>query len=363
MKEKIAVGISGGVDSMVCARMLLDQGFDVIGVTMYLFDVENDGVLTPPSFLKDAKTVCESLDIPHEIIDLRDIFKEKVIDPFISAYLNGETPNPCALCNPSVKYGAFLEAVVALGASRLATGHYADIQYDSELDRYRIYQGKDPRKDQSFLLHSLSQWQLSKLMLPLGHVDKKSDVRSLAVDINEEIAGKKDSTDICFIPQGKYYDYIKKQAPGKVKAGNFITTDGKILGAHEGIVKYTIGQKRGLIPTLNKSMYVTQLLPETNEVVLGNDDETYSQGFVGEHFNFTIFDEVPLNQPLKVKVCQWGYYIDCHIELVEGVYQIIFDKAERAVAVGQVAVFYSGDEVLGGCFIKRIINERSIHKI
>lgn len=360
MKEKIAVGISGGVDSMVCAKMLIDDGYDVIGVTMYLFDEDENGIIKAPGFLEDAKKVCKTLAIPHEIIDLREIFKEKVIDPFIEAYLKGETPNPCAMCNPNVKYGAFLDAIIALGADYLATGHYANIKYDETIDRYRIFQGKDPRKDQSFLLHSLSQWQLSKLMLPLGHIKTKASVRSIAVGINEEIAAKKDSTDICFIPQGKYYDYIKKHAPGKVRVGNFVTTDGEILGEHRGIVNYTIGQKRGLLATLNKSMYVIALRPETNEVVLGRDDETYSLGFVGETFNFTIFDEVPLNQPLKVKVCQWGYVLSCQIKLIEGAYHIIFDKAERAVAVGQVAVFYKDDEVLGGCFIKRIINERFI---
>ncbi len=363
MKEKIAVGISGGVDSMVCARMLIDEGYEVIGVTMYIFDEEVNGVLTPPAFLKDARTVCETLGISHEIVDLRLIFKEKVIDPFINAYLKGETPNPCAMCNPSVKYGAFLEAIVELGADYLATGHYANIKFDELTNKYRIFQGKDARKDQSFLLHSLSQWQLSKLMLPLGFMEEKAVVRSMALEINKEIAVKKDSTDICFIPNGKYFDYIKEKAPNRVNEGNFITKDGEILGRHQGIVNYTIGQKRGLLSTLNRPMYVIELRAETNEVVLGNDEETYSFGFVGEAFNFTIYDNVPIDQPLKVKVCQWGYLLDCKIINRDKYHYIVFDKPARAVAVGQVAVFYRENEVLGGCLIKGIINERFVHVI
>jgi tRNA-specific 2-thiouridylase len=262
------------------------------------------------------------------------------------------------MCNPTVKYGAFLEAVVALGADYLATGHYANVVYDEAIDRYRIYQGKDPRKDQSFLLHSLSQWQLSKLMLPLGNMEEKAKVRNMAQSIHGEIAAKKDSTDICFIPNGKYYDYIKKYRPDQVKSGNFVTSGGDVLGQHSGLVNYTIGQRRGLIPTLNKPMYVTDLRPDTNEVVLGEDSETYSAGFVADHFNFTIYDKVPLNQPMTVKVCQWGYYLSCQIIKDQDQYKVIFDKPERAIAKGQVAVFYKDNEVLGGCTIKEIINER-----
>jgi len=357
MKSKVAVGISGGVDSMVCAKLLIDQGYDVFGVTMYLFDEEIDGEMRPPSFLEDAKNVCATLGIPHHIVNLKEDFKENVIDPFIAAYLRGETPNPCAMCNPTIKYGAFLEAAIDLGAEYMATGHYANIIYDESMERYRIYQGKNPRKDQSFLLHSLSQHQLGRLVLPLADIEEKSTVREIAESIREDIAQKKDSTDICFIPNGKYYEYIQKHTPGKVKPGAFVSTDGEVLGQHSGIVNYTIGQRRGLIPTLNKPMYVIELNPDTNEVVLGNDHETYVDGFVGERFNFTIYDEVPLNQPLKVKVCQWGYLLDCIIIKENGCHKIIFDEPARAVAIGQVAVFYNENEVLGGCTINAIIKE------
>ena len=359
MKETVAIGISGGVDSMVCAKMMLDKGYDVIGATMYLFDEEIDGQLIPPAFLEDAKKVCETLGIPHHIIDLRDQFKKSVIEPFIEAYLRGETPNPCAMCNPTIKYGAFLEAVVDLGADYMVTGHYANVLYDDDMEKYRIYQGKDPRKDQSFLLHSLSQWQLSKLLLPLGEMEEKAKVRTFAQSIHEEIASKKDSTDICFIPNGKYYDYIKKQCPDKVKPGNFVRTNGEVLGQHSGIVNYTVGQRRGLIPTLNKPMYVIELNPESNEVVLGEDLETYSEGFIASGFNFTLYEDIPLNRPMKVKVCQWGYLLDCQIIKEQDTYKILFEKSERAIAVGQVAVFYNDNEVIGGCTITGIINERS----
>lgn len=355
MKERIAVGISGGVDSMVCAKLLIDEGYDVFGATMYLFDEELEGELRLPAFLEDARDVCKQLNIEHVIIDLRSVFKEKVIEPFIEAYLRGETPNPCALCNPNIKYGAFLEAVLALGATRLAIGHYANVMYDEAKNKYRIYQGKDSRKDQSFLLYSLSQWQLSKLLLPLGTVEKKALVREAAQSIHTKIAEKKDSTDICFIPNGKYYDFIKKMRPDKIMPGNFVTPDGDILGSHSGIVNYTIGQRRGLLPTLNKPMFVVAIKADENEVVLGNDEETYSKGFLGIHFNFTIYDEIPFNKVLKVKVCQWGYYLDCKIVELEDGYAVKFKKAERAVAVGQAAVFYEGDEVVGGCMIYSVI--------
>lgn len=357
MKVKVAVGISGGVDSMVCAQMLIDEGYDVIGMTMYLFDEEKDGQLKPPAFLQDAKKVCDTLGIEHHIVDLRELFVKKVINPFVKAYLKGQTPNPCAMCNPTIKYGAFLEAAMALGAEYLATGHYASIVYDEEIDKYRIYQGKDPRKDQSFLLHSLSQWQLSKLVLPLGNMVKKATVREMAVKIRKDIAEKKDSTDICFIPEGKYYDFIKKKVPGKVKPGNFVTTSGEVLGRHSGIVNYTIGQRRGLIPTLNKPMYVIKIKPETNEVFLGENRETYSVGFKAEDFNFTRYKEIPLEVPMKVKVCQWGYLLSCKIVKRQQSYFVVFDQAERAVAIGQAAVFYEGEEVVGGCRIASEIKE------
>jgi len=360
MREIIAVGISGGVDSMVCAQMLLDKGYKVIGVTMYLFDEEVDNRLQQPSFLKDAKTVCDTLSIAHHIIDLRDEFKTSVIDPFIAAYLRGETPNPCAMCNPTIKYGVFLEAVIGLGATHFATGHYADIRYDENLDKFRIFQGKDPRKDQSFLLYSLNQWQLSKLMLPLSGIDKKSTVRALAHSIHEGIANKKDSTDICFIPKGKYHDFIKRHAVLPVEQGDFVTKEGYVLGRHNGIVNYTIGQRRGLLATLNKPMYVIEIRSNTNEVVLGEDKDTYSLGFIGDLFNFTIYEDIPLNRPLKVKICQWGYLLSCTIIKENGAYKIIFDKAERAVAIGQVAVFYEENEIIGGCTIYK--NIKKSHK-
>lgn len=359
MKETVAIGISGGVDSMVCAKMMLDKGYHVIGATMYLFDEEIDGHLTPPSFLEDAQKVCKTLGIAHHIVDLRKEFKAWVIEPFIEAYLMGKTPNPCAMCNPIIKYGAFLNVLIDLGADYLVTGHYANVLYDENMDKYRIYKGKDPRKDQSFLLHSLSQWQLSKLILPLGKMEEKAKVRTFAKSIHEEIAAKKDSTDICFIPTGKYYDYIKKHYPDRVKRGNFVTTKGKVLGQHGGLINYTIGQRRGLIPTLNKPMYVIDLKVESNEVVLGENLETYSLGFTASHFNFTIYDNIPLGKPMKVKVCQWGYLLGCQIIKEENTYKVLFKQAERAIAVGQVAVFYDGNEVVGGCTITGVINERS----
>lgn len=358
MRKKVAVGISGGVDSMVCAKLLMDQGYNVFGVTMYLFDEEESGSSKPPAFLMDAKKVCDTLGIKHHIINLKSAFHEKVVQPFAEAYLKGETPNPCAMCNPTIKYGAFLEAAVQLGADYLATGHYAKVAYDEKIGKYRIFQGEDPRKDQSFLLHALTQYQLSKLILPLGGMEEKARVRHLAVSIHQEIAAKKDSTDICFIPKGKYYDYIKQQFPDRVKPGNFVTKEGVVLGQHKGIVNYTIGQRRGLIPTLNKPMYVTALKPESNEVVLGPDIDTYAMGFIAGDFNFTIFDEVPLHQPMTVKVCQWGYRLPCTIIKEQNIYKILFKKKERAVATGQVAVFYKSNEVLGGCTIRGVLHER-----
>lgn len=356
MKERVAVGISGGVDSMVCAKMLIEEGYDVFGATMYHYDEMVDGVMRPPQFIENAKLVCEQLNIEHLLVDLREAFDQQVVAPFIDAYLRGETPNPCAMCNPTIKYGAFLDVVMAHGATYLATGHYATVAYDEHLDKYRIYQGKDPRKDQSFLLYSLSQAQLSKLILPLGDVEKKALVREEARSIHEALANQKDSTDICFIPKGKYYDFIKIKRPGSVQPGNFVTVAGEVLGQHKGIINYTIGQRRGLLVTLNRPMFVVDIRPESNEVVLGDDAQTYSVGFEGEAFNFTIYDELPLNRPLKVKVCQWGYYLDCKIIQDDG-YKVLFEKPERAIAKGQVAVFYQEREVVGGCRIRERVSK------
>ncbi len=352
--KKIAVGISGGVDSMVAAKILIDRGYDIFGVTMYLYDEEIDGKMVKPQFLEDSKKVCEILGIEHIILDLRKEFFKYVREPFVDLYLSGKTPNPCAMCNKNIKYGVFLDKVIELGATHLAMGHYVDLRYDNELKKYRIFHSKNTRKDQSFLLYSLSQSQLSKLIFPLSNIGDKSKIREIAKGIDLDISSKKDSFDICFVSDSKYDNYIRKRCSPHMRKGNFIDINGKVLGQHNGIFSYTIGQRKGLIPSLGKRMFVIDINPDTNEVMLGEDKYTYSNGFTACDYNFIVYDKVPVNQYFMVKVCQWGLYLDCYIERTDNGIKVNFKKSERAISVGQSAVFYKDGEVIGGCVIKSV---------
>lgn len=358
-KQKVAVGLSGGVDSTVAAYLLKKQGYDIIGTTMLLFDAyDEEGRAIEPQFIKDARVIAKVLDIPHYVIDLRHEFDTIVKKEFISEYIAGKTPNPCVTCNKRIKYGKLIEAANELGAYYIATGHYANIIYDEVLKRYRIFSGQAGRKDQAYVLHSLTQEQLKHVILPIGAFNSKQEVRELANSIDANIAKKSDSMGVCFIPDGDYGNYITMERPELVKKGYFVNKHGNIIGEHKGVVHYTIGQRRGLGEYFNKPMFVVEIDAEKNIVVLGDDEDTYSKGLIGRDANFTLFDELEGTIEAEAKVCQWGWFLPSTVTgLGNGRINVSFHKKERAVAPGQSVVFYKGNEIIGGAKIESVIRD------
>lgn len=358
-KPKVAVGLSGGVDSTVAAYLLKNQGYEVIGITMLLFDeFDEKGKIKESQFIKDAKDIAKLLDIPHFVVDLRYEFDIIVKNEFINEYLSGKTPNPCITCNKKIKYGKLLEAANGLGAHYIATGHYANIIYDKQLKKYRIFTGQADRKDQSYVLHSLTQDQLRHVILPLGSFKSKAEVRKIANKIDERFSRKLDSMGVCFIPDGDYGGYILKERPELVKKGKFIDAHGNVIGEHKGIVNYTIGQRRGLGEHFNKPMFVIEIDAERNSVVLGDDEGTYSKGLIGKDVNFTLFNELNGEIQADVKVCQWGWLLPATITgLGNSRIKVTFNKKERAIAPGQSVVIYNGNEIIGGAKIESVIRD------
>ncbi|WP_026896264.1 tRNA 2-thiouridine(34) synthase MnmA [Clostridiisalibacter paucivorans] len=346
--NRVMVGLSGGVDSTVTAHILKSMGYDVIGITM-LTSNECD-------FIEDAKRVSQILSIPHYILDIRKEFKSSVIDKFVDMYSQGKTPNPCVICNKTIKFGKMLEISKEYGAYYFATGHYAKIQYDKSIDRYRIYKGKASGKDQAYVLYSLKQCQLEHILMPLGHYPSKDYIRKIAHAILPDIAKKDDSNGICFIPSGDYKKFLKTYYPHIIKKGNFVDVDGNILGKHKGIVNYTIGQRRGIGERFNKPMYVVELDANNDRVILGENSDTLAKGLLGINPNFIPFDKLEGKMKVRMKICHWGWYLKGNIQMTsDGKVKVLFDRKERAVAPGQVVVFYKDNEIIGGAEIETVI--------
>lgn len=356
-KGCVAVALSGGVDSTAAAIHLLDEGYTCFGITMYLFDLPNEeGVLQPPPFLKEAERVASALGIEHHIIDLRQTFKEEIMLPFAKAYVSGETPNPCVLCNRKIKYGLLLEEAIKLGADYMATGHYARNVYNPLTDQYELFKGLADRKDQAYVMHGLSQKQLSKILFPNGSYQSKDDIRKIVADRGIFTASKKDSMGICFVPHGDYGAVIKDLLPEAIKSGDFVDMEGNVLGRHKGIVYYTVGQKRGLNIDLETPMTVVEIDPDRNQIVLGPDERTYSKAIVTDKFH--LIDEIRRKIPerVKLKMFNWGLMLDAKAEeLDNGQVKFTFEKPERAPACGQHAVIYNNEQLLGGGKIVSVV--------
>lgn len=340
-KKVAAVALSGGVDSGAAAYILKEQGYQVFGITMKLFD-EFD--------TNSAQYVAQKLGIEHYIIDFSKYFEKEIINKFVEEYLGGKTPNPCIMCNIKIKYGLLLEKAKELGADFLAYGHYANIKYDQADCKYHLFKGSAIRKDQSYFLYHLKQNQLSSIILPLNTYQSKKEVRELVKEIIPETSEKRDSLDICFIPNMSHSKYIKQRCGLLNGKGNFIDKNGSFLGKHKGIYNYTIGQKRGLGLNCNEHMFVLNINSKTNEIILGEDKDLYKNEIIIN--NVTYIDDKNKNVESfnsEVKLCQWGYYIKCKVFNNKDNTAIVkFLKPERSPAPGQSAVFYQGDEVLGG---------------
>lgn len=345
MKKKVAIGLSGGVDSSVAAYLLKEKGYDVIGVTLRL--------CSEVDVSEDAKKVAEMLDIPHYILDLRDDFKENVIDYFADEYMNGRTPNPCAVCNKKIKFGIMLDKAKELGAEYIATGHYARIEEHN--GRYIIAAAEDEKKDQTYMLYSLSQEVLKHILMPCGEYSK-DEIRRKAKKIGLEVHNKKDSMEICFIPDNNHGEYIKNLTNGKVKTGNFIDKKGKVLGQHKGIINYTIGQRKGLGLALGEPVFVIDILPETNQVVVGKEEEIFKTSLIAKDVNFIPFEKLENSMEVEAKIRYSMSRSKATISSLEnGKVKVQFENKQRAITKGQCVVFYSKDILIGGGTIEEVI--------
>ena len=339
-KEKVLVGMSGGVDSSVTAKLLMDMGYDTAGVTLLLCDADND------SNTEDAKSVCDKMGIKHYAIDLKKEFSHYVVNSFIKEYKNGNTPNPCIVCNKYIKFGAMLETALSLGYDKIATGHYARIK--EENGRYLLLKAVDESKDQSYVLYNLTQHQLSRVLFPLGELSK-AEVREKAVVESFVNANRPDSQDICFVPDGDYAGFIESQDGFVSEKGNYIDINGNILGVHKGIINYTLGQRKGLGIALGKPAFVIDKNVLTNNVVLGDEEHLFKNEVIADNVNFIPFDSLENEMSVTAKLRYRHKAAPAKImPLEDGKVKIIFDEPQRAPSPGQAAVFYDGDLVIGG---------------
>ena len=371
-KGKVVLGMSGGVDSSVAAYLLKEQGYEVIGVTMEVWqplsqkEQQLEGGCCGLSAIEDARRVAAELDIPYYVMNFRDIFQEKVINKFIDEYLHARTPNPCILCNRFVKWEALLNRSLAMGADFIATGHYAKVvkleedlyqgKYTEKtkgsicnsMGRYAIKKSITKKKDQTYALYNLTQEQLRHTLMPIGDYTKE-EVRDIAKRKGLPVAEKPDSQEICFVLDKDYAGFIQIEIGYCVPEGNFIDKNGTILGRHKGLIHYTIGQRKGLQLSLGRPVYVSKLLPKTNEVVIGEETEVFTKVISCNDLNHMAVPRFPTNDLVMAKIRYGNKEMPCRIEyLEEDKCLCTFEDSVRAAAPGQAIVFYQGDIVLGG---------------
>lgn len=353
-KGRVLIGMSGGVDSSVSALLLKQQGYEVIGATMRLWEdnenTEIEGGCCSFSATYDAKRVCDKIGIPHYTLDCREYFKEKVINNFVQCYSCAKTPNPCIECNKYLKFDVFYQKALELQCDYISTGHYAKTEYSEKYHQYVMKKSDADKKDQTYFLYSIQKEVLPKLIFPLEHFKDKSEIRKIAEENGLSVAKKPDSQEVCFIPDNNYVGFLEKNMEKTQKEGNIVLKDGTVLGKHKGLIYYTVGQRKGLGIAYQEPLYVLKLDEQNNEVVVGTEKQLYSKTLMANELNYLL--DIDLSKPTEVmaKIRYRAkpakavlYSIDNECVKVE------FEEPQRAITPGQSVVFYIDDDiVLGG---------------
>lgn len=343
--KKVLLGMSGGVDSSVSALLLKEQGYDVIGITLQLFA----GSCCNLDTNLDAKNVCKSIGIPHITYDLREEFKCKIIDDFINEYSNQRTPNPCIECNKYMKFGAMYEKAQELGCDYIATGHYAKVEFSEKYNQYVLKKSNSILKDQSYVLYNIPRSLLDKVVFPLGVFETKDEIREIARKNELKVANKPDSEDICFIPDGNYKKFLEENSDLKPHKGEIVNKRGEVLGVHNGLYNYTIGQRKGLGISYKEPLFVVGFNKDKNQLIVGTNEDTYQKEMLVNNLNWLLMDKLQDKMKVAVKTRYSAKEYGATIEQInDDTVRVAFDEPAQRITPGQSAVFYAHDVVIGG---------------